>query len=152
MTSIYFMAVLLQIEPSMSLAFAVAGNSADWCSTCAPLTPCILFCKAVFQVLGPQPVLLHGFIPPEVQDFAFVELARLLLAHFFSLSKSLNWACIGSKWKCGEALGNPWAFIFYQVPWQKMVMPRLSVIFSSYWVPPRTCWGTRKQAVLPFCE
>lgn len=82
------MAALLQIQPSMPLAFAVTGNSADWHSACALLTPCILFCRAVFRVVDPQPISLHGFFPPEVQDFAFVELARLLLAQFSSLSRS----------------------------------------------------------------
>lgn len=31
----------------------------------------VLFCRPVFQLVGPQYVLLPGVIPPQVQDFAF---------------------------------------------------------------------------------
>ncbi|KAK4811113.1 LOW QUALITY PROTEIN: hypothetical protein QYF61_016399 [Mycteria americana] len=30
----------------------------------------VFFCKAAFQLVGPQPVLVHGIIPPQVQDLA----------------------------------------------------------------------------------
>ena len=43
--------------------------------------PQVLFCKAAFQMVGPQPVLLSGVIPTQMQDFAFslVELREIPL-------------------------------------------------------------------------
>ena len=32
--------------------------------------PHVLFCKAAFQPVGPQHVLVDGVVPPQVQDFA----------------------------------------------------------------------------------
>lgn len=52
----------------------------------------VLFYKAAFQTVRPQPVLLHGFIPPQVQDFLPLLLLNFLiflLVHFSSQSKIL---------------------------------------------------------------
>lgn len=48
--------------------------------------------KASFQTVRPQPVLLHGFIPPQVQDFLpllLLNFLMFLLALFSSQSKIL---------------------------------------------------------------
>ena len=32
----------------------------------------VLFCKAVFQLASPQHILVHGLVPPQVQDFSIL--------------------------------------------------------------------------------
>lgn len=32
----------------------------------------ILFCKALFQLASPQHILVHGLVPPQVQDFSIL--------------------------------------------------------------------------------
>ncbi|KAK4830496.1 hypothetical protein QYF61_011409 [Mycteria americana] len=53
--------------------------------------PQVLFCKAAFHLVSPQPELVHGVIPPQVQDLQFPLLnsIRFLSAHFSSLLRSL---------------------------------------------------------------
>lgn len=43
-----------------------------------------LFCKVAFQMGGPQQVLVHGIVPPQVQDFAlpFVEHPKVSVRPF----------------------------------------------------------------------
>lgn len=45
----------------------------------------MVFCKAAFQLVGPQPLLVHGVINPNVPDsaFPFVELHDAPVAPFF---------------------------------------------------------------------
>jgi len=56
--------------------------------------PQVLFCKAVLQLFGPQPVLVHGVVPPQVLDLAFALLIimKFLSAHFSSPPRCLRMA------------------------------------------------------------
>lgn len=49
----------------------------------------VLLCNSAFQLFDPQPVLVHGVIPPQRQDLAFLLLKfrRFLSTHFSSLFK-----------------------------------------------------------------
>ena len=60
------------MQPRMLLAFFAAtahllarGQLADH------QEPKALLCRAALQLFGPQCVLVHEVIPPQVQDFAF---------------------------------------------------------------------------------
>ena len=50
--------------------------------------PQVFFCRAAFQLGGPQHVLVHGLSLP-LQEFAFVELTETCQAHPPSLPRSL---------------------------------------------------------------
>lgn len=74
----------------------VIGN---WRSTKAPW---ILFCKADYQLVIPQPVLMHGVIPLHMQDFAlpFIECHEGLIGLFIQtvkipLNSTTPTCCIG---------------------------------------------------------
>lgn len=53
--------------------------------------PWVFFCKASFQLIIPHPVLVHGAIPPEVQDFVcpFVGLYKIPVGLWLSFARSL---------------------------------------------------------------
>lgn len=46
-----------------------------------------LLCQAAFQLMGPQSVLMHVVVPPQVQDllFHFLELHEIAVGHLYSL-------------------------------------------------------------------
>lgn len=55
------------------------------CSLLFNLMSQVLFCEAAFQLIGPQHVLVHTVIFPQMQDFAFllVELEDIPIRPFF---------------------------------------------------------------------
>lgn len=72
-TSSDLLSVLLGLmKPGMLFAFT--SRSHIQLGVCQ-----VLLCKAAFQPVVPQPVLVHGAIPPHVQDFAlpFIHLNKV---------------------------------------------------------------------------
>lgn len=64
---------------------------ADSCSIYCLPGPQVFFCRAAFQLVGPQPLLVRGVINPKVQDsvFPFSELVTPV-ATFFQTVKVLS--------------------------------------------------------------
>lgn len=92
------LAVLLLMQPQMLLALfcckCVVLADVQFCA-CRDFQ--VVFCKAAFKLVGLQPVMLPGFFPSLVQDFAlpFVELhgnpVFLLQREMFNLHSPFKW-------------------------------------------------------------
>lgn len=60
----------------------IAGSSSTWC----PPGPPGPFLQSFFPPWpAAQPILVHGFISPQVQDFSLLDFMRLLAVYFHSL-------------------------------------------------------------------
>ena len=72
-TSLVLLATLLLMHPRIPLAF-LATRAHCWLMDNLSSTSTSR-CKAALQQVCPEPVLVHGVVPPQVQDpaFAFVE-------------------------------------------------------------------------------
>lgn len=76
-TAFRLLAMLFLMQPQMLLAlFCCKGPVLADVQLCACQGFRVLFCKAAFQLVGLQPVMLPGFFSSQVQNFAlpFVEL------------------------------------------------------------------------------
>lgn len=62
----------------------------------------VLFCKAVFQLGGPQHVQVPEAVPPQIQDFSSLKFMGLFSAHFSNLLSL--WMAAGAS---GESATSP---------------------------------------------
>jgi len=87
--------VLFRMQPRMQLAaFATRANLLNQAQPAVHQEPHVFFCKVPLQRVGPQRVLEHGVIPPDVQDFALLsfELHETPLGPFLQpVEVPLNW-------------------------------------------------------------
>jgi len=55
-----------------TISFCSKGKLLTHVQLGIPLEPQVLFCQAVSQLCGPQYILLHGVVPPQVKDFVLL--------------------------------------------------------------------------------
>ena len=80
-------ATLVLVQARMLVASWLPGHS---CSRSAPsISTPSSFPVSSFQLLFPKPEALQGVVVAQVQDFAFLNLISLAIAHGSSLSRSL---------------------------------------------------------------
>ena len=114
--------------------------------------PQVFFCQAAFQPGGPQHILVHGFVPPQVQDCAllFVELDEVPVSPFLQpvvvpLDGSTTVGCISHSsqfdviCKLAESILCPVRWIINDdVKWDWIqCWPQRYT--ASYWPPTRLC-------------
>ncbi|PKU41419.1 hypothetical protein llap_8284 [Limosa lapponica baueri] len=102
MTSLDLLVTLFLVHPRMPLAF-LASRARCWLMVIllSTRTPRSFFHRAVLQRVSPQPVLVHGVIPPQVQhptlarvEFHQIPLCPALQPVQFSLYGSTAFWCV----------------------------------------------------------
>lgn len=87
--SLGLLVAFLLIQSGMRLAFADRAGTAGLCSTVC-CRPQVFFCKATFEPVGSQPVLLHGVICRTVCSQERID------AWFAYISTNTHYCCLQS--------------------------------------------------------
>lgn len=91
----------------------IAGSWSTWCP---PAPPQVLFCRAAFQMDGLQPILAHGVICPQVEDFTllFIKFHSIPVGSFLqptevplnSSTTQISWSHLPSRDQAGPWRGQ----------------------------------------------